>query len=204
MGYQATSEIGGYSKIKHGIQRRLVQKEKPDAVIIATGASPARPPIKGIEGTNVLTAEEVLKGKALPKQKVVIAGGGMVGCETATYLASMGRQVTIVEMLPMIAVDEEYTRRFMLLKMMEEKKSEVVTEAEIVEINAKGVRVRRNGSSYEITADTVVLAMGMTSNDALAKSLGKQANVKVVGDALTPRNALEAIREGFLAGASIS
>ncbi|HOJ52743.1 MAG TPA: FAD-dependent oxidoreductase [Syntrophales bacterium] len=197
-------KLGVTVKLNTEYSAAWYKKEKPDAVIIATGASPARPPIKGIEGTNVLTAEEVLKGKALPKQKVVIAGGGIVGCETATYLASMGRQVTIVEMLPMIAADEEYTRRFMLLKMMEEKKIEIVTEAEIVEINAKGVRVKKNGSSYEITADTVVLAMGMTSNDALAKSLGKQANVKVVGDALTPRNALEAIREGFLAGASIS
>lgn len=190
-------------KLKTDYTAALFKKEKPDVVIIATGAHPARPAIKGIEGKNVMTAVEVLAGRALPKQKVVIAGGGMVGCETATYLASMGRQVTVVELLPMIASDEEYTRRFMLLKMMEEKGIETLTGAEIVEINQRGVRIKKDGKSQDIPAETIVLALGMVSNNELAKELEKKVPVKVIGDALSPRNALEAIREGFLAGATI-
>lgn len=191
-------------RLKTEFSAATLKKEKPEVVIVATGASPSKPAIKVAEGSNVMTAEDVLSGRALPKQKVVIAGGGMVGCETATYLASMGRQVTVVEMLPLIATDEELTRRFLLLKMMEEKKIEIVTEAQIVEINREGVRVKRKGLVENISADTVVLALGMSANDKLVKSLGDKVEVKVAGDALSPRNALEAIREGFLAGATIS
>jgi 2,4-dienoyl-CoA reductase-like NADH-dependent reductase (Old Yellow Enzyme family)/thioredoxin reductase len=181
----------------------LYRKEKPEVVILATGASPLKPSIKGIEGEKVVTAEEVLKGKKVTQPQVVIAGGGMVGCETATYLASMGREVTIVEMLPTIATDEETTRRFMLIKMLEEKRVNIITGAEITEITEKGVRVNKGKSTLDLPAQTVVLAMGMQANDSLVRELGKKATVKLIGDAKSPRNALEAIREGFLAGATI-
>lgn len=179
------------------------RKEKPDVVIVATGASSYKPPIKGIDGQNVVTAEDVLKGKAVTGQRVVIAGGGMVGCETATFLASMGRSAIIIEMLPAIATDEELTRRLALMKMLEEKKVQVITGAEIKEITQKGVRVSKEGQEMEVEADTVVLALGMTSQRTLADLLEKETVIKVVGDAIKPRNALEAVREGFLAGAEV-
>ncbi|MCX7982273.1 MAG: FAD-dependent oxidoreductase [Syntrophales bacterium] len=180
-----------------------LKKEKPEIVIIASGAEPSKPSIKGIKDERVVTAEAVLSGKVVTKGKVVVAGGGMVGCETATYLASMGREVTVIEMLPYVASDEELTRRFMLLKMMEERNIEIMTGAELVEINKNGVRIKKGNEFHEILAETVVLALGMTSKNSLAKELEGKVPLKVIGDALSPRNALEAIREGFLAGANI-
>ncbi|MBN1383091.1 MAG: FAD-dependent oxidoreductase [Deltaproteobacteria bacterium] len=181
----------------------ICKKEKPYLVIIATGSSPSKPKIPGIGGKNVVTAEEVLLGKISTQRKVAIAGGGMIGCETATYLASLGKQVTIVEMLPVIAGDEEFTRRVLMLKAIEELHIDVFTSATVKGITAKGINIKKDGKSINIAADTVVLALGMTPNDTLLKDIKGIAAVKVVGDALKSRNALEATREGFLAGANI-
>ena len=179
----------------------ICDSEKPDLVIIATGSYPNKPSIPGIERTNVVTAEDILSGKVSAGQRVVIAGGGMVGCETAVYLASLGKQVTIIEMLPMIAGDEEFTRRVLLMKDIEDRHIQVITDAELKEINEKGVQLGKGRTTISVEADMIVLALGMTPDNALLKELEGKVAVKTVGDALESRNALEAIREGFLAGA---
>ncbi|MDN5336569.1 MAG: hypothetical protein PWR02_1595 [Synergistales bacterium] len=179
----------------------LCEEEKPDKVILAAGSKHARPPIPGIEGPNVVTAEDVLWGRKAAGQKVVIAGGGMIGSETATYLASLGRQVTIVEMLPEVAADEEFTRRVLMMKMFEEMHIEVMTNTKITKITEGGVEVETAAETKEIAADTVVLALGMKPENGLAKELEGKTEVIVVGDAVEARNGLEAVREGFLAGA---
>lgn len=181
----------------------LCEKEKPDKVILATGAKHLRPSIPGINGSNVVTAEDVLWGRTVTGQNVVIAGGGMIGSETATYLASLGRNVTIVEMLQDVAADEEYTRRVMLMKMFEEKHVKVMTNTKIINITSSGVQVEHDGSTAEVSADTVVLALGMTPENSLAEKLKGKTEVVVVGDAIEARDGLEAIREGFLAGAGV-
>jgi len=132
---------------------------------------------------------------------VVVAEGGMIGSETATYLASLGKQVAIVEMLPAVASDEEFTRRVLMLKMFEEMHINVMTNTKIAMIIDTGVQVETGPDSTEIEADTVVLALGMTPEKGLAKELKGKTDVVVVGDAVDARNALEATREGFLAGA---
>jgi 2,4-dienoyl-CoA reductase-like NADH-dependent reductase (Old Yellow Enzyme family)/thioredoxin reductase len=192
-------KLGVNIKLNTKYTSAICDEEKPDLVIIATGATPNKPQISGIDGENVVYAEDVLLGKVSAKQKVVIAGGGMVGCETATYLASLGRQVTIVEMLPVIASDEEFTRRLLLLKEIEERHIEVFTDSKIIDINASGVKIEKNQETFNIDADTVVLALGMTPNNVLVKELEGKVPLKVIGDAVESRNALEATREGFLA-----
>ena len=179
----------------------LCEEEKPDKVILATGSKHARPPLPGIEGPNVVTAEDVLWGRKATGQKVVIAGGGMIGSETATYLASLGKQVTIVEMLPEVAADEEFTRRVLMMKMFEEMHINVLTNTKISKITESGVEVETAAETREIAADTVVLALGMKPESGLAKELEGKTEVVLVGDAVEARNGLEAVREGFLAGA---
>jgi len=89
---------------------------------------------------------------------------------------------------------------FFLLKMIENKHIGVLTSAKITGITEKGVSIDQNARSLDIAADTVVLALGMEPNNALAKELEGEVALTIVGDALKSRNALEAIREGFLAG----
>lgn len=196
-------KLGVHIKLNTEYTAEACRKEKPDNVIVATGATSAKPAIPGIDGENVSYAVDVLSGRIPAAGTVVIAGGGVIGCETAVYLASLGKAVTIVEMLPSIARDEEGTRRFMLMKMMEEAKITVCTDSEITEIAADGVTTKKDGDSCRIPADAVVLAFGMTSNNSLAKELEGQITLTVVGDAAKARKALEAIREGWLAGARI-
>jgi len=194
-------KLGIAVKLKTPYTKEICRSENPSLVIIATGACCAKPPIPGIDGPSVVSAEEVLTGRVSVKRKVVIAGGGMIGCETATYLASLSRQVTILEMLPTVAADEESTRRFFLLQMIDDQRIRVLTEAKITGITDTGVRIKQYEKLLDIAADTVVLALGMEPENALAKELEGMVPLKIVGDALKSRNALEAIREGFLAGA---
>lgn len=197
------AKLGVNVKLNTKYTPQLCDEEKPDAVIIATGSAPRKPTLPGIDGENVVNAEDVLTGKSPTKQKVVMAGGGTTGCETALYLASLGKDVTIVEMLPAIATDEEFTRRVLLLKNIGENHIQVITDAKIVEIGEKAVRIENINGTLDIPAETVVLALGVQSNNALAKELEGKVPLKIIGDALEARDALEATREGFLAGANL-
>ena len=177
----------------------ICDKENPDLVIIATGSSHSRPPITGIDRENVVTASDVLLGKVSTKDNVVVAGGGQVGCETAVYLASLGKQVTIVEMLSTLAADEEMTRRIFLMKAIKEYDIECFTETKIKGIDVDCIQCETCLDTIEIEAATVVLALGMESNNKLAKELEGKVPIKVIGDATEARDALEAVREGYLA-----
>lgn len=196
-------KLGVNMKLNTEYTAAICEEEKPDIVIIATGATPARPSIKGIDGINVVTAEDVLLSKAETKQNVVIAGGGMVGCETAVYLASLGKQVTIVEMLPTLASDEESSRRTFLMKAIAEKQITTFTNSKIKEMGDYYVQFENPEGISSIETETIVLALGTESNNALASELRGKVPIKVIGDAVKPRKALEAIREGFLAAVKI-
>lgn len=165
--------------------------------------SPAKPPIPGIDGANVVTAQDALAGKVTVNGKVLIAGGGMIGCETATHFAMQGKQVAVVELLSEIATDEESTRREFLLNFIEQKKIQVMTGTKVVEINEKGAKLEKDGEIFDFDADTIILALGVKPNPSLAKELEGKTEVKVIGDALKIRNALDAVREGFLAGMNV-
>ena len=82
-----------------------IQKENPDVVIVAAGAVPAIPSIPGIKQKNVVTALDVISGRSEVGEKVIVVGGGMVGLETAEFLSTMGKEVTIFEMLEEVGQD---------------------------------------------------------------------------------------------------
>lgn len=72
----------------------------PDEVFVATGSNSIKPDVPGIERSNVVTAMDLLLGREKAGDSAVVIGGGLIGCETALWLAKQGRKVTIVEMLP--------------------------------------------------------------------------------------------------------
>jgi 2,4-dienoyl-CoA reductase-like NADH-dependent reductase (Old Yellow Enzyme family)/thioredoxin reductase len=172
--------------------------EKPDAVIVATGASPLCP--SEFTGPNVITAWDVLNGKETGKQ-VVIIGGGLVGVETAEYLYEKGCQVTIVEMLDELATDMEGTTRALLLKRLYESKISVMLSTKVEKVYDREVRVIKDGKGDSIRAESTVLAVGSQSNRKFLTTLeGKVPEIFSVGDCVKPRKATEAIHEGFRAG----
>ena len=124
----------------------------------------------------------MLTGKAqLKDAEVVVIGGGIVGCETAEYLAAEGlKGITIVEMLPDIAEGMEKTAQLLLQKRLKEYGVSVLTEAKVERITGEAV-VLEGGK--EIKADAVVIAVGRIPDNALIQSL-KESAVEVynVGD----------------------
>jgi len=178
---------------------RKVQEIRPDAVIVATGSKPIIPEIPGIDQEKVVTAHEVLMGLVSVGEKVVIIGGGLVGCETAEFLADQGKQVTVVEMLDDIAIDVGSLNRALLLDRMAEKKIAVLTKSKVREITADGLVIEKEEGTEEITGiDTVVVAVGSRPRNNLLKSLeGQDIPVYAIGDCVKPRKIIEAIHEGF-------
>jgi 2,4-dienoyl-CoA reductase-like NADH-dependent reductase (Old Yellow Enzyme family)/thioredoxin reductase len=191
------------SKLKIKIENKeltpeIVKQEKPDVVIAANGAQPLLPSLPGIEGKNVVTAWQVLKGGKTTGNKVVILGGGMVGAETAEYLAAKGKQVTIVEMLEAIAADMDRTSRLLLIFSLDELGVKMLTKATAKEINDQGVIVNHRSKQQFIKVDTVVLALGARPNRELAdhlKMLGTE--LYLVGDCAQARKLPDAVEEGF-------
>ncbi len=141
----------------------LVQSEKPDAVLVATGAIPIIPPIKGVDNQNVVPAIEVFGNEDKLGKKVVIVGGGMVGCETALHLTSKGYDVVIVEMGEILAPDAIFTERMHTLEYMEKDTHLTYqTSTKCVEIKSDGIQVLcQDGTEKFIAADSVVLSAGM-------------------------------------------
>lgn len=106
-----------------------------DKLILATGSAPARPPIPGIDGENVVTSDEVLSMTELPDSFVII-GGGVIGIEFATLFASLGKPVTVIEMMPSIlpGVDADIVK-MLSTRVLKRKKVTVINNAKVTGIN---------------------------------------------------------------------
>ncbi len=184
-----------------------ISQEKPDAAIVATGSVPVIPDIPGIDNPNVITCIDLMLGRKKAKDKVVVIGGGMVGCETAIWLAEQGKQVTLVEMLPELMagfLSVPLMNRMMLTDLLALNKVEVLTGVRVNEITTEGINIAANDTEKTIKADTVVLAAGLKPDDTLSRELrGKVANLYNIGDCREPRNIMGAIWDGFEAGRTI-
>jgi len=179
------------------VKAPLIEKEKPDELIVATGATPYLPNIPGVDLGNVVTSWDVLSGKAKVSKKVVIAGGGMVGCETAEFLAERGHEITIASQSDMIGKDLEQTVRRYLLKRLENYGVKMLTNAKTMEIKTDQVILGTYGREWSIECDHLILAKGAFPCRDLVGSIKEIfPNFFLIGDALEPRTAKEAIYEG--------
>jgi 2,4-dienoyl-CoA reductase-like NADH-dependent reductase (Old Yellow Enzyme family)/thioredoxin reductase len=177
----------------------VVREEQPDVVIIATGARPQKPPIPGIDGENVVTAEAVLRGEADTGKSVVLAGGGRLGLEMAYFLAQREREVTLVEMQDVIGADMEMCEKAHLLDKLAEQKVSILTAHNITAITEDGVQtVDRAWNTKALECDTVVMALGMTSTASFKDQLASsEVEVHTIGDCKEPRRIYEAIHEAW-------
>ena len=191
-------------KIKNADQR-AIEREKPDVLIVATGAVPLVPKLPGVNGTHAVTAWDALRGDCKIGERVVIVGGGQVGCETASFLAEKGCRVTLIEMMKDIAVDMPNTPKKVLLDTLSEKGVEIRTMSELKEIRNKEVIFNRSGVIERIKGvDNVVLATGaQLQGFPVEKAFLKGTKVFFIGDCVKPRKAFDAIHEGFEVGYQI-
>ena len=192
-------------KLNTDATAEIVTGGNPDAVVIATGGTPAMPDTPGIDKENVVTAQDVLSGKARAGQHVVIIGGGMVGCETGHYLAEQGKTVTIIEILKRMASDMLFMTRRRLMDGLRSKKVTLLTSATCEEIKEGSVRVTTaEGKKETIPADTIIIAVGYKANDRLYKALeGKVPEIYCIGNSAKPRRILEATSEGYRTGLAL-
>jgi 2-enoate reductase len=180
----------------------LVDRDKPDVVLVATGSHPIIPDLPGIEQSHVVTCVDLFRGKNKAGEKAVVLGGGLMGCETALWLAQQGRDVSIVEMLPELmtsGLPVPHMNRIMLLDLLAVNRVNIVTETSVQEITSKGViMVSKAFGERVIKADTVVLAVGLKSNDALYKALiGKVVHLYALGDCREPLNIAGAVWDSY-------
>ncbi len=177
----------------------LVRELSPEVVIVATGATPLLPAIPGIDGSNVFSAVDVLLGKKDLGETVIVAGGGMVGCETAVHLARSGKIVTIVEMIGQLMPEKmNPIARMGLSSLVEESNLDVLTSTKLTEISNKGATVETGDLKRELRADSVVLALGFKPESALLDALdGAVPELHAIGDCVRPRNIIDAVWEGF-------
>jgi len=193
---KAIKELGVEVHMGEELTPDIVKQIAPDVLIIATGSRPLVPDIPGIGNKNVITSAEVLKG-AKVGGKVVVVGGGLVGCETADYLAQQGKQVTIVEMLRRTAQDIGPAARYFLRRRMKEKEIKILTSTTVEEIVEGGVRVKTDeGSQVLGPVDTVVLATGAKSVNEMEPVVKEIVpEVHVIGDACKPGKILAAVEQ---------
>ena len=215
------------------VDEKVLEHEKPDAVILATGARPITPPIPGVDSPHVVQSWDVLSNSVTTGRKVVVIGGGAVGVETALFLGEKGtlsaeavkfllinqaetaedlyalatqgtKDVVLIEMIKKIGKDIGLTTRWGMLQDMGRVGIKTNKSTKALEITPDGVRVEMNGQSETIPADTVVLAVGSESYNPL-QELVEQLGVpcQVVGDAQKVALAFDAVHNGFAAGRGV-
>ncbi len=185
-----------------------VRAENPDALIIAVGSSPIVPDIPGIDKDNVVWAGDVDVGKAAVGDKVLLAGAGLTGSETALFLAQQGKKVTLIDMLPLEQVDagSPVISITKLRSMLEDLHVEVITEVVLDAVTETGaVIIDKDRKKTEIPCDTVVLSLGVAPRiDVVAQFADLVPDVRVIGDCNNERgNLYNAISEGFFAAMDI-
>lgn len=183
-----------------------VRELSPDAVIVATGSLPVIPHFCA-SAAGAVTAQDILSGAEAGKN-VLVLGGGLIGCETAEYLAAQGRSVTVVEMLPQLAKDMEWCARVLLLRRMASLGINLRPGNEILSIGADNAVTVRNGKGREETLsgfDTLVVAVGCRPDNALFNELSAALDCPcaAVGDCRKTAKIMDAVHGGFEAALTL-
>ena len=185
--------------------KEMLEGLKPEAVICAVGSHPFVPPLKGVE-----KAEHALYAYTHPDEiknkKIVIIGGGAIGCESGYFFASeWGADVTILEMRDDICKDSYASQRAALIPRMNKIGMKSVCSVTTKEVTDEGmIYLDKDGKECFEPADLVLYCCGSRSNDDIVKSLeGVCANFTVTGDSKRARTVKEATYEGFCAAMDI-
>ncbi len=203
-------------RLNTAVTPELVSREAPDVIVLAAGAEPIIPSFPGLEETSWTTAYDLLDGKSEVKTKTAfIVGAGTAGLETAEYLAQRGVSSIVVKRKPEVGGKLDPLARAVLLKRLESLGVDVRTGLEVVRFEkskagqttvvARHYPRRENVSELRFEAETVVIALGLRANHELAEALESQDGppVHIIGDYVEPREALEAVWEGFEAGRNV-
>ncbi len=211
----------------------FIKEMSPDTIVLAAGAKPITPDIPGVDKPNVIQAWDLLAGKATTGARVVIIGGNAVGLETALYLSKQGtlspevlyflmvnraesietltdllntgdKNITVVEMTKKVGKEIGLSTRWSVLAELGRLDVTILKRSKAIRITAEGLEIDKEGKINILPADTIVLAVGSSPENALANEIDSLTpEFYIIGDAKQPRHALDAVREGFLVGLKI-
>lgn len=186
-------------KLNVEVTPEIVKIEKPDVLLLATGATPILPPIKGIQSEKVKQAAAIYGNETLVGDCVVVLGGGLVGCETAVHLARLGKKVTIVELREDVALDAEVFYSTAVKLELQKRQVRIMTNTAGQEVIEAGLLVKTKQDEEErVSADTIVCAVGYRADQTLFSELNKYAPVvERIGDCRTPGKVTNAISDGY-------
>lgn len=177
---------------------------KPDHVVLATGATPIMPTIKGIDSTNVVTSTDILTGRKSVKGNAAVIGGGEVGTETAAFIASTNRKASVFEMTSELCMKTEESVKLFLFEYLTDKGVDTYTNAKVLELKDDSVIIERDGQTEEISGFTdIVIAVGGKSYNPLEEELKGKVELSVIGDAKSARQGINAVHEGYEVGYNI-
>ncbi|RKY54117.1 MAG: tRNA uridine 5-carboxymethylaminomethyl modification protein, partial [Candidatus Neomarinimicrobiota bacterium] len=195
--------LKGYSNIiihEGEYRRKSIMAIEPAGVIMATGAEPFVP--FSIVEDMVYVYDKILYGTIKFKNKsIVVAGGGLVGCETANFLAE-NNKITIVEMLEEIAPGVETVTRNHLINELKEKGTKIMTKRKVIDIKKGEIILENtvNGQREKIKCDAIVVATGGKPHNPF---IIDEISNYVVGDAKEVRKIVDAVREGYMAAKEV-
>ena len=168
------------------VTKELVEREDPDALFIAAGASLFQPNIPGIDGKNVHDVISVDNGRAQVGNNVIVCGGGLSGLECALALAMKDKEVTVVDMIPAsdFGKDMFVFNYNMLMMLLKKHNVKFVGSSKVEKITDEGIEViDKNWKRDVLLADSVVTAFGMKSNSSVVEELGDIiAETYIIGD----------------------
>jgi NADPH-dependent 2,4-dienoyl-CoA reductase/sulfur reductase-like enzyme len=196
-------------RLNTALSARLVQTEKPDAVIIATGATPYRPPIEGAEDAHIVDAWAVLEGRANPGGRVLVADWrcDWIGIGLAEKLARAGRHVRLAVTGTYAGQNLQPYLRDHLVGKLHKLGVEVIPYARLFGVDSDTAYLAHIVTGEPIVAndvETIVLALGHQPDTALEEMLAPLGiELHLAGDCLAPRSAEEAVYEGMLAGLAV-
>lgn len=204
--YMAHKLEGMDVRLNTEVTLEMLKNEFKDYEVIAgTGASPiVINPFTQFKSW--MTADDVLAGRAFPGRKIVIIGGGSVGCETADYLAPLindlfprNRDVTILEMANGVMMNESGPGRSLLVRRMMEKGVKIITSAKVDSVTETEINYTLDGVTHTIKdADTLIFAAGYKKNPAVEEMLEESGlNYHMIGDAHEIGNIKTAITEAY-------
>ncbi len=199
MGKQA-EKMGVDIRLNTPVTPELIAKIKPHTLINAIGAKPIIVPVPGHDRDFVVSSHDVLNGKTEVSGTAVVIGGGMVGVETAEYLAQKGVKVTVLEMLPEICMDLGQPRKICVMESVYAEGIVPVTGVTVKEIGDHTVIGEKDGESNSYPCDFAVMAVGSLKRDGKALEKACRENGVAyfeIGDAAGARRALNATREAF-------
>lgn len=180
-----------------------IKKFNPDALFVAIGSSELVPPIKGIDGSNVMMAVEAELHPEKLGRKVAIMGGGLVGSEAAVSFKHEGRECSIIEMKS--AVAEEVNSFYRGGLMVEVNKSaDIYVNTKVKEIVSSGVLCEREGKEFIVEADTVVCALGFRAPyDTVDKLCSVVDEYYIIGDCKNVGQIYHAVNNGYYAAMNV-